>query len=83
MVECSALPLGKAARKLPDGMELALGGGEDYALVLTVPRRSLPRLEGRLRISEVGRVVSGKGIQLTELGQPRPLPARAGFDHLK
>ena len=83
VVECSALPLGKAARKLPDGMELALGGGEDYALVLTVPRRSLPRLEGRLRISEVGRVVSGKGIQLTELGQPRPLPARAGFDHLK
>jgi len=83
VVECSALPLGKAARRLPDGMELALGGGEDYALLLTVPRRRLPALRKRLRLAEVGRIVPGKGIQLTELGQPRPLPLRAGFDHLK
>jgi len=83
VVECSALPLGGAARKLPDGMELALGGGEDYALLLSVPRRKLPDLRKRLRLAEVGRIVRGKGIQLTELGQPRPLPRRAGFDHLK
>src|SRR5204862_535875 len=42
VVECSSLPLGKAARRLPDGMELALGGGEDYALLLTVPKRKRP-----------------------------------------
>jgi thiamine-monophosphate kinase len=83
VVECSSLPLGKAARALPDGMELALGGGEDYALLLAVPPRKLPSLRGRLRFAEVGRVVRGKGVQLTELGQPRPLPRRAGFDHLK
>jgi thiamine-monophosphate kinase len=83
VVECSALPLGKAARRLPDGMELALSGGEDYALLLTVPRRRLPELRRRLRLAEVGRVVRGRGIHLTELGQPRPLPRRAGFDHLK
>ena len=83
VVECSSLPLGKAARALPDGMELALGGGEDYALLVAVPRRKLPSLRGRLRFAEVGRVVRGKGFQLTELGQPRPLPRRAGFDHLE
>jgi thiamine-monophosphate kinase len=83
VIECSALPLGKAARALPDGMELALGGGEDYALLLSVPRRRLKALARRLRFAEVGRVIPGRSIHLTELGQPRPLPRRAGFDHLK
>jgi thiamine-monophosphate kinase len=83
VVECSSLPLGRAARALPDGMELALGGGEDYALLLAVPRRKLSSLRTRLRFAEVGRVVPGTGVQLTELGQPRPLPRRLGFDHLK
>src|SRR4051812_7330443 len=83
VVECSALPLGKAARALPDGMELALGGGEDYALLLAVPRRRLAALARQVRFAEVGRVIPGRSIHLTELGQPRPLPRRAGFDHLK
>jgi thiamine-monophosphate kinase len=83
VVECSSLPLGKAARALPDGMELALGGGEDYALLLSVPRQKLGALRKKLSFAEVGRIVPAKGIQLTELGQPRPLPRRAGFDHLK
>ena len=83
VVECSSLPLGKAARRLPDGMELALGGGEDYALLLTVPKRKLPALRKKLRLVEVGRIVRGRGIQLTELGSPRPLPRRSGFDHLR
>ena len=67
----------------PDGMELALGGGEDYALLLTVPKRKLPALRKKLRLVEVGRIVRGRGIQLTELGSPRPLPRRSGFDHLR
>lgn len=83
VVECSVLPLGKAARALPDGMELALGGGEDYALLLCVPRPRLGALRKRLRFAEVGRIVRGRSIQLTELGQPRPLPRRMGFDHLR
>jgi thiamine-monophosphate kinase len=83
VVECSSLPLGRAARHLPDGMELALSGGEDYALVLAVPRRKLPRLRKQVRVVEVGRLVPGGGVALTELGQPRPLPRRAGFDHLR
>jgi thiamine-monophosphate kinase len=83
VVECSSLPLGKAARALPDGMELALGGGEDYGLLLSVPRRHLTALGKGMQMAEVGRIVRGRGIQLTELGQARPLPRHAGFDHLK
>ncbi|HTO95702.1 MAG TPA: thiamine-phosphate kinase [Myxococcales bacterium] len=83
VVECSALPLGQAARRLPFGMELALGGGEDYALILAVPRKRVAALTQAVKAAEVGRIVPGKGIQLTELGQPRPLPRRSGFDHLK
>ncbi|HET7787111.1 MAG TPA: thiamine-phosphate kinase [Myxococcales bacterium] len=83
VVECSALPLGPAARSLPDGMELALAGGEDYALVLAVPRGKLASLRKAVTCVEVGRIVRGSGIALTELGQPRPLPRRAGFDHLE
>lgn len=78
VVECSRLPLGKAARAAPDGMELALSGGEDYALLLAVPARRPPGF-GRV----VGRFTRSKEIVLTELGLPRPLPRHAGFDHLK
>ena len=78
VVECSSLPLGRAARSLPDGMELALSGGEDYALLLAVPPRRAQRL-GRV----VGRFTRTKEIVLTELGQPRPLPRLRGFDHLR
>jgi len=83
VVECSALPLGKAARALPDGMELALSGGEDYALILAVPRGKLAALRKQVRFAEVGRIVRGHEIVLTELGQPRPLPKLPGFDHLR
>jgi thiamine-monophosphate kinase len=83
VVECSALPLGPVARKLPHGMELALAGGEDYALIWTVPHRKLAALQRAVKCVVVGRITRERGIQLTDLGVPRPLPARRGFDHLR
>jgi len=83
VVECSALPLGPVAKGLPHGMELALTGGEDYALIWTVPRRRVAALQRVVKCVEVGRVTRERGIQLTDLGVPRPLPARRGFDHLR
>src|SRR5207248_1574694 len=82
VVECSSLPLGPAARALPDGMELALCGGEDYALLLAVARSKLAALQRSVRCKVVGRFVRERRLTLTELGQPRPLPRRLGFDHL-
>src|SRR5205807_5242212 len=72
VVECSALPLGPAARALPDGMELALSGGEDYALIWSVPRGKVAALQRVVKCVEVGRITRAPGIQLTELGVPRP-----------
>jgi thiamine-monophosphate kinase len=83
VVEVERLPLGPAARARPDGLELALSGGEDYALLLSVPRRKLAALQRAVRCAEVGRVVRGSGVRLTEAGAPRPLPRVAGFDHLR
>ena len=83
VVECSALPLGPAARSLPHGMELALAGGEDYALIWSVPRRKLASLLRAVKCVEVGRITRERGVHLTDLGVPRPSPARRGFDHLR
>lgn len=82
-VDVSLLPLGRAARARKDGLDLALAGGEDYALLLSVPQRRLAALQRALRCAVVGRVERAKGIRLTDAGTPRPLPRRAGFDHLR
>jgi len=39
-------------------------------------------LKRALKCVEVGRITREPGVHLTELGVPRPLPARRGFDHL-
>jgi thiamine-monophosphate kinase len=69
------------------GIELALSGGEDYALLFAVRPRNLARLLSRLRragadAARIGRFVSRRGIRLLERGKPRPLPERLGWDHL-
>jgi thiamine-monophosphate kinase len=59
-----------------DPLDLAAFGGEDYALVVTVPEGT--RIEGFARI---GRCEFGAGVVLaTALGELRAVPPR-GFDH--
>ncbi len=82
-VDLDALPIGPAARARKDGLSLALSGGEDYALILSVPQRRLASLRRAVRCVEVGRIVRGSGIALTKDGRPYPLPALLGFDHLR
>jgi len=84
-VELSSLPIDPAVRAA--GIELALSGGEDYALLLAVRVRNLRRLIGAVRRTgspaiAVGRFVAGRGIRVLERGRSRPLPARLGWDHL-
>jgi len=79
----SALPLGRAARSRSDGLDLALSGGEDYALLLSVPRRKLLALRRALRCTPVGSIVRGREISLLQAGLPRSLPKARGFDHLR
>jgi thiamine-monophosphate kinase len=84
-VDLNLLPLDPAVRSA--GVELALSGGEDYALVFAVRPRNVAPLLSRLRrirtpATLVGRFVPGRGIRLHEGGKPRPLPKRLGWDHL-
>lgn len=82
-VECASLPVGRGARALPDAIDLALSGGEDYALLLAVPKNRLAPLRRALPCVEVGTMLRGRGITLLDHGKPRPLPKARGFDHLR
>lgn len=84
-VDVDALPIDPAIRAA--GVDLALSGGEDYALVFAARPRNLAPLLSRLRrtggrATAVGRFVRGRGVRLLEKGKPRPLPKRLGWDHL-
>jgi thiamine-monophosphate kinase len=66
---------------------LSLSGGEDYALVLAVAPRRLDVLLSALTSAQVGwsvigKLTTGRSIQLRERGRRLPLPERRGFDHL-
>jgi thiamine-monophosphate kinase len=71
--ELSAL----AAELAADPLELALHGGEDYALLCTGPRARRPRAARR-----IGRVVRGRGVVL-ESPDGTLRPAAGGHDHLR
>lgn len=82
-IEAEALPFSSAARRLAarlgeNWLELALGGGEDYVLLFTLPEGENPPPEALA----IGRILKkGRRISLAENGRRRPLPP-LGFDHL-
>jgi len=61
-----------------DPLALALGGGEDYVLLFTLPEGIEPPEKEARRI---GRIVKGKGVTLLREGSRSPLPD-LGWDHL-
>lgn len=69
-----------AARRLgASALELALAGGEDYALLATGSAKRRPRGAQGARV--IGCVESGSGVVVrTAVGKTRPVPP--GFDHL-
>lgn len=86
---CTASGVGAAldSRRLPArrGLPRALGGGEDYALVMAVPaRRALAlerawrRAQARVPLTRVGAFTQARGLLL----DGRPVRPR-GFDHLR
>lgn len=81
-IAAEALPFSAAARRLAarldeNWLELALGGGEDYVLLFTLPEGEKPPPEA----IAIGRTLEGRRILLAENGRTRPLPP-LGFDHL-
>jgi thiamine-monophosphate kinase len=69
-----------------DPLALALHGGEDYGLLFTVPKRRASRIPaslGRTRITCIGEIVRGRGVELIDLdGKPKALVAK-GWDHFR
>ncbi len=64
--------------------ELAFGGGEDYQLLFTFPRKRLPvvaaMIEKGRAVTIIGEVVSGRGVRVYRHGSEIPSPP-GGYDH--
>ena len=63
-----------------DPLQLALGGGEDYVLLFTLPESVTP--PPGFPCTRIGRITERLDLVLHDQGQTRPLP-EAGWDHLR
>lgn len=66
------------------GHDLALAGGEDYELAMTIEPDALPGLEavaaeGGVAVTVIGRVGEGSGVEVNRGGEPIEPPS--GFEH--
>jgi thiamine-monophosphate kinase len=84
-VPCVAVPEELRSLKLSP-LTLALHGGEDYALLFTVPKRMAARVPRTFRgtsLMRIGEVTRGIGVRLVSAdGKDSPLEPR-GWDHFR
>jgi thiamine-monophosphate kinase len=67
----------------PVALEFGLHGGEDYELLFaTRPKETVPRQLGRVAVTEVGRVIRGRGMFLLGENGPTVLQAQ-GWEHFR
>jgi thiamine-monophosphate kinase len=84
VIDAAALPLASRFAMLcerigADPLALALGGGEDYVLLFTLPRGAAPPAEFRCR--KIGSIIEGRSVSLLRQGIRSDLPDW-GWDHL-
>ena len=84
-IPCVAVPGELRSLKL-DALRLALHGGEDYALLFTVPKRMaarVPRTFRGTKLTRIGEIVRGREVGLVSAdGEDSPLEPR-GWDHFR
>jgi thiamine-monophosphate kinase len=90
-IDAAALPIHPAVATVLAGSgdvaEAALAGGEDYELLLAVPRRAGRRVEAAARLAHVAvtrigvLTPAGSGVVLASEAGDRPIPA--GFEHFR
>jgi thiamine-monophosphate kinase len=89
-IEAEALPIPAAARVFFEGLgrdpiTTAVAGGDDYELLIAVPKRArgrfatVQRQARGVRLTRIGELTPDPGTRLLRGGQPEPLPA--GFVH--
>jgi thiamine-monophosphate kinase len=82
-----SVPVAGVARELGlDPTATALGGGEDYELLLAAPAANRSRLFSAGRrtgtpVRRIGRITEAPGLRLLLQGAPTPVPDLLGFDH--
>jgi thiamine-monophosphate kinase len=92
-IDLSALPMSTALRRYAaaaqrDPIGLALGGGEDFELLVAIPRRYLARAqrlaESDAPLTVIGRVTPARqGLTVIDgTGRRRPLPV-LGYEHFR
>jgi thiamine-monophosphate kinase len=87
-IDLERLPLHPAAASAgPGGLEMALGGGDDYQLCFTVPAERAGALATAARAwpvapVQVGVIRPGSGLEIRRAGVAVPGPAR-GWDHFR
>ncbi len=67
-------------------LDFALAGGDDYQLLLTAPTSSAATLEAQadrlgIKLTRIGEITEGDGVNLKHLPKGVALPARAGYQH--
>jgi thiamine-monophosphate kinase len=92
IVHLSQIPLSREYRRAvegaPDPLEAALSGGEDYELVLAIPRarvraaRALADAVG-VPLTPIGEAIRGSGVTAVDAAGRPYRPRRAGHDHLR
>jgi thiamine-monophosphate kinase len=92
LIERAEIPFSPALRSFADltgtdPLALALGGGDDYELLFTVPSEKAglaadPPAEWGVDLRRIGRVEAGRGALLEDENGRRPIDD-LGFDHLE
>ena len=83
VIDAAAIPIHPEAQSLENAPELALHGGEDYELLLTVPRTEpVPNSIAGVKLRRIGEIVRGKKINLVRNGKRQVLIPR-GWEHFR
>ncbi len=81
VVEAERLPLHTLAMAMPDGLSLALNGGEDYELLFAAgAAMRVPRRIAGVAVTRIGEVTAGGEVVLREGGVSSLLAAK-GWEH--
>lgn len=90
-IDVPSVPLSSAARAVltsePDLLRRALTGGDDYELLLSIPRDAIARFEtmaaeAKIPVTPIGRVIEGNGtIRLLDAAAREITVTGSGFQH--